>query len=408
MAAWKQAHADLLDDIQAHRDAESAAHAFAATAEAARGAIDAALAEAGAPPLPGGCAIADAIARAEEWLEAQRAAREARDQTARQLEKLEGDTIPEAEDARNRAEERLADWRAEWGALAEALGLSATASPGEVLAVVDAINGLLGKAEKAHEYRERMARIRRDGAAFEEDVRNLLAAAAPDRTGGDAVASVQALYAALKQARAARQARDGLKKQRETEAGRMREAEVTLAQVNAEREALCAEAGVTDPEDLPAPERPRRPGPARVRIAGDRGARLLAPLRGRRPGGAPRHGRRRGCRRHWREACPNWPIPSPIWTASALHCRKASASARRFSARWTGATPPPPWRKRRSPLSPGWKRTLRPYARLKLARTCCGPRSNKYRAANEEPMLARAGGSFKPSPSAPSPELAPM
>lgn len=393
MAEWKQAHAALLDSIQAHRDAESAAHAFAATAEAARGAINAALAEAGAPPLPGGCAIADAIARAEEWIEAQRAAREARDQTARQLEALERETIPEAEDARNRAEERLAEWRAEWGALAEALGLSATASPGEVLAVVDAINGLLGKAEKADEYRGRIARIRRDGAAFEEDVRKLLAAAAPDRTGGDAVASVQALYAALKQARAARQTRDGLEKQRESEAGRMREAEVTLAQVNAEREALCAEAGVADPEDLPRAEKASE---ARRQLESELSeveARLLALSAG--AGLEALLAMAEGADADAIGAkLPELADTITDLDGERLALQERIGDRKAILGQMDGRDTAAALEEEAQSVIAGLEEDVAAYARLKLAAHVLRTAIEQYRAANEEPMLARAGQIF--------------
>lgn len=255
MAEWKAAHAALLDEIKGLREARVAAVTLDETLATCRARLAGALREAGVPDAPETEALAEGIARAEAWVRRQRETRERRGQYEARRAALDNEELPAAEEALNAAEGELDTWRDEWAVVAEGLGAPASASSSEVLALVDAINALLAKAAEAEELRGRIDRIQRDDEAFRAEVRALAETVGHDAAGADEAAQVQALYAGLKQSRAAHQERDRLRQLRDAEAARCRETDAALARVDAEWKALCEEAGIDDPEALPEAEK---------------------------------------------------------------------------------------------------------------------------------------------------------
>ena len=254
MAEWKQAHTGLLDDLRAQREAESAAAALAERKARYRAQLTEALLEIGAEKNARDGSLENLIACAESWVEQQRHALQERRQQEASLTQLDGERIPHAEEALESATLAWEAWCTEWATLAEDLGAPATASSGEILALVKTINDILAGMADAADLRGRIERIERDDEAFRNAVRSLAESADYAGNESDEAALVQAIYADLQQSRMARQDRDRLQKLRDTEAVRLREAEAALAEALAGLKALCNEAEVDDTGDLPAAE----------------------------------------------------------------------------------------------------------------------------------------------------------
>lgn len=253
MAEWRQDYVALVGQVGALREAEAAASALEERIALHRIKLSKALRNAAAD-LPF-TTLEDGVIAAEAWLAEQRAARDVWIQFERQLSDLDASGIPEAEASVEAAEAALSAWQAEWAVLAEGLGAPATASSGEVLALADTINELLAQCDEITEKRNRIAEIDADDATFRQEARALAVAAGREPEREDGAAVIQALYAALKPQRAIRQDRDRLRQLRDAERTRRGEAEAALARVSAEWRQLCVEAGVASPEELPEAER---------------------------------------------------------------------------------------------------------------------------------------------------------
>jgi len=262
-----------------------------------------------------------------------------------------------------------------------------------VLAIVDAINGLLAKADEADHLRQRITRIEKEDAAFRADVRQVLAAVSPDRGAEDEVAAVQAVYVALNQSRAARGERERLVKQRDTQSDRLREADVALAQVDAQLRALCAEAGVADPASLPEAEKASE---ARRRLEGDLhavDARLLALSAG--AGLEALLAMAAGADADAIDAAlPDWAVRIEELDDERLDLQKTIGDRGAKLGQMDGAGAAAALEEEAQSVAAGLEEDVEAYARLKLAAHVLRTAIERYRAANQEPLLARAGAIF--------------
>jgi len=253
MAEFRHAVSDLLNEINALREAEASLATQSDRTAHGLEQLRIALTESGAPA--GGATLDDAIASAESWVDEQRN----RTQQIRSLEstarKLAEEDVPDAEAEVESAAAALEVWQESWGSVTEALGAPSGATSGEVLALMEAIDGLLTKADESADLRRRIDRIKRDDSIFRESVHALAESLSEMENSGDEAAWVQQWYTNLNRSRAARQERERLVKLRDVESARLREAEVALARVEATWKTLCEEAGVSDADDLAGAEK---------------------------------------------------------------------------------------------------------------------------------------------------------
>lgn len=253
MAVWKQEHSALLQSIHTLREAREGLAASAASGEGHHARLVEALAAVDVSVE--GMGLADGLALAEEWITRQHELANERAQHERRIAALDTTEIPEADADLADLDEKLDVWNGAWAAMAEELGAPAAASPGEILARTQAIDALLAQYDESLELRARIARIEADHDAFRAEVAVLADAVAPERAGQPEAALVQALYGELKQQREIRKEREGRLKRRDEEATRLREADARLARAEEELQQCCTEAGVASLEALPAAEK---------------------------------------------------------------------------------------------------------------------------------------------------------
>lgn len=136
---------------------------------------------------------------------AQTVAEKLREDTARREALLK--TVRELEAAAERAEagvqnarRNLEEWQGAWKEALGFMGLSGSASPAEAADYVDTVQECLAKLHEESELRKRLKGIDRDGRTFENRVRELAALVAPDATRLDAALAVAHMKGLLGQA----------------------------------------------------------------------------------------------------------------------------------------------------------------------------------------------------------------
>ncbi len=93
--------------------------------------------------------------------------------------------LEQAVEKRNRAEDELKEWQAEWSDALTPLGLDGRALPSEALDFIETLQACFEKLKEADEFRKRIEGIDRDIKDFEKDVELLTGDIAPDLFGAD-------------------------------------------------------------------------------------------------------------------------------------------------------------------------------------------------------------------------------
>ncbi|HVU02201.1 MAG TPA: AAA family ATPase [Polyangiaceae bacterium] len=167
----------------------------------------------------------------------------------------------------DRIEEELARWQEDWAESMSLLGLPARATAEEAVTLLDATRELFGQVDRADGIRRRIEGMRRDSLAFEEEMRRLAEARFPEARGLPVAEGAALLLRNWEAARRDRDEQARLVKEREGLRTSLR------ALVAAERDAeervaaLLAAGKVSDLDALEAAE--RRSEEARV-LSGDR------------------------------------------------------------------------------------------------------------------------------------------
>ena len=184
MLEWIQARAHLLEGI---RDRDAASTLKARTSTELREARERLLAEMQA--LGGDCSsLQDAqlrivLARASILAEGRADAKQTFLQLKKELSHAE-ENVDKRTGELKRAKEALREWEVKWSAEVEKLGLAANQSPTAVEAQIDQIDLVREKAGVIQNLRdERIAKIERDIAGFEEEAEALIEAVARDLRG---------------------------------------------------------------------------------------------------------------------------------------------------------------------------------------------------------------------------------
>ncbi len=94
--------------------------------------------------------------------------------------------LENAVEKRNRAEEELKEWQAEWSNAVIPLGLDGKAVPSELLDFIETLQACFEKLKEADDFRKRIEGMDRDLNEFEGDVDRLVQDIAPDLAGIEA------------------------------------------------------------------------------------------------------------------------------------------------------------------------------------------------------------------------------
>ncbi|MEE4607316.1 MAG: AAA family ATPase, partial [Desulfobacteraceae bacterium] len=200
-----------------------------------------AMATAGAPvtaeiPLSTRIREAKAYAKTRRELEVRIAAMD------KELAHLEAER-GEAAAAVGDLEKALADWRRDWRQNVTRIGIAANASPTAALAVMDSLKDARNQIAEADVLRKRIDGIDRDAAAFQNRVKALVGALAPELAAEACDRAAELLNARLTAARQSDAERRSLKQQLAAAQEERADAQRRIARCSAAIEALCKEAG---------------------------------------------------------------------------------------------------------------------------------------------------------------------
>lgn len=248
MRAWLAKHERLTGTVQRWKASEAEAARLATLVADQRAAVASALEALGEPP-PEAAGLApvwwrgDAVATRLATDAQERAeAAHRRDDLVVRLARATVDSTA--------AGQALAAWTDAWRAAVTALDLGAEASPQVASAVLDRLDGLGQILNEAKGFRKRLDGIRRDAAEFEAGVAALVGAVAPDLSAAEPGAAVAQLRARLDAARAESVRHAELGKQQAAARVACIDERARAAQLEARLATLCRQAGTADPVAL--------------------------------------------------------------------------------------------------------------------------------------------------------------
>lgn len=198
--------------------------------------------------------LAGWLSNAEILLEREDKAARGRDKLRGQAEEADAD-LARARIELKAAEDDLDDRRIRWAEMMGRIHLEPNASPEQAEAILDRAQELFTVLGERRGLQGRIRDIDRDARQFTEDVGALARRLATDLDARPVEVQARELAGRLRQARAVQEQHVALSRQRDVEAGRLREAEERRDTARMRLEGLCREAGCASPDDLPGCER---------------------------------------------------------------------------------------------------------------------------------------------------------
>ena len=159
-----------------------------------------------------------------------------------------------AEDEIRQAQTRMEEWRKPWGECMQRLGLGADAAPVEANAALVRNREMFAKLDEARDLSARIEGIRQDAELFTADSKSLIERVAPDLLGIPAEQAVGELHTRFTAASKAAATFEQLVKQKKTELRRVEESRLAAEEASAGLDGLCAQAGCEKHGELEAAE----------------------------------------------------------------------------------------------------------------------------------------------------------
>ena len=253
MRVWVQNQKALADQVSNLRERKAKAEDAKAQIEIHRGELSACLEALGEPPAGKDERLNQLVRRGQRVVDRLDRTRSDRAEVLREL----GQRTEELQDAESRFqndEQELSKWRFKWAEAIKPLGLETDASHRQANAVMQDIKSLLDKLKEAKGYGRRIYGIDKDAEDFFEEVRSLAERMAPDLMEVPVEQSVAELGARLMRGKTATAQKQDLEKQRRKEQDRLRKTESRLAEIGAQMESMCDEAGCKTVEELAGAE----------------------------------------------------------------------------------------------------------------------------------------------------------
>ena len=195
------------------------------------------------------------LARGDAILEQIRDTADSRRQLEREKNRLVK-AVAQAEAKAAQAETDLTQWRVQWSAAIQPLGLPADASPIAVNEVVAQTAELLARLNDAAGFAERIEGIGRDSLRFRQNVERLLQTIDPDRPSANDrfQEAFEDLLRRLRRAMSDQKNLDLLRSQRKEQDVKRQQAHTAVETLRARLAVPCQEARCQGPEGLPAAE----------------------------------------------------------------------------------------------------------------------------------------------------------
>jgi len=251
MAEWRAEYGEALADRGRLKEEEDRLHTYATRAEAQREKLRAALADFGGATGMAG-ALPEMLAAAESALEAARERRQARTQAESRLAEVEAELEACGQDLARIAEAERA-WASDWAAMMGRIGSRPDASPAEATEKLALLHALFSALDAAADLEARIAQIEGDNEAYLASVDELAHAVGP-AVECPAEELVPALVQALKTQQRQANEQANLSKRLSEEEERLSDARAALDGADRELAELCALAGVADAQALEAAE----------------------------------------------------------------------------------------------------------------------------------------------------------
>ncbi|WP_461208952.1 AAA family ATPase [Desulfocurvus sp. DL9XJH121] len=252
MRSWLSGWTDLRRRLAEQDKARGDIEALRARSEALAGALAEALRRMGEDPGQDGLESLLAQARAARKRHADLRAR------AEERSRKAADVAAQLDAARSeadRAGRELKAWAEQWAPCVEPLGLAPGALPSEALAVLDALGELAVALDKKRTLDHRRAGIEENFAAYAQAVAQAVERLAPDLAGAEPEAAVNGLHERLLQAREDAREHRRLEAEAERLAAAVESAESRAAGFADVLVRLCSEAGCPGAEGLAGAER---------------------------------------------------------------------------------------------------------------------------------------------------------
>jgi uncharacterized protein YhaN len=193
--------------------------------------------------------LASLMQRAESVLEAADASELVRRDLERRAS-LERDQFEEAEHEQRELIEREKAWRSEWHKALKAIELPRDSSPREVRVKLAKLSELMHKLTEIDKLEGRINGMLRDSSQLEETVRRISSRVLPDRDAFDLIGACEQLLSGYRQARADHEEAQRLREELERRSARVREAAVAEQLAREQLDQLLSLAGATDLDEL--------------------------------------------------------------------------------------------------------------------------------------------------------------
>ncbi len=247
MAEWRTEYRAILEDIQRLKTEEAALAEYIEKSSGCRSDLVSALESIGENTPKKGDTLAEVLAQAEGALARHQKHTQQHQKATEALGEL-AEEIAEGDQTLTRLAAAEASWRGDWAEMMAAIGARADISPTEAGAKLELLTELFSTLDATELLEARIAEIDGSNEEYLAAVAELAHTAALEDQPQEVL--VPALYAQLKEQREHAIRQGELQKQREDEATRLTESEAALHRAETELSDLLALAGVNAVEEL--------------------------------------------------------------------------------------------------------------------------------------------------------------
>jgi len=245
MAEWRADYGALLEKIAERAEAMVAQSVYEEAAGQMAAQLRSALEAVGVGAIPKEGGLLELVSLAEEAVTAARTKQQEHTQATAQLAEAER-VLTDLAEEQARLEAEQTEWDTQWSELMGRMGARPDQSPTEATAKLELLDGLFRALDRVAALEGRIARIDEDYGAYLEEVEHLSSAA--NSAGVDAPLEnlVPALFQALKLHRGRAVSQAGILKQQSEQAESLAMAEAAVERAEGELADLCALAQVAD------------------------------------------------------------------------------------------------------------------------------------------------------------------
>lgn len=394
MRAWRAQFDDLRRKVEELDRARAELAARQARRAELREALLRELAALGQAADGSGEELAPALRRAEAVADALGAARVRREALARSVSDLSS-AVDKAEVAADAARTQADEWRESWAEAMSFLGLPGASSPEEADDYVDTVQECLAKLDEEEKLRKRISSIDDDARVFENDVRAVCALVDPAAAGLDAALAVGRLKDVLARTQREQTVRARLEEDEARAATEVRSLTEDLAVAEKGLGALRAEAHAEDDEGMAEAER-RFAAWSQLRGDVDK---VEADLAGMAEGGSLED-LEALAREHDADALPGRVAELRLELRERVEPRLQELAEiigreKNELARMDGGDAAARVAEEMQEVLAAISRLTGRYIRLKVASAVLRAEIERYRAANQDPLLAMASDLFR-------------